>query len=64
MDFRLGSLIYQGILQSDYNLIMGTITISVISVALTTFVIDLLYPFLIRASAIVREREWQERKTK
>lgn len=42
----LGSLIYQGILQSDYNLIMGTITISVISVALTTFVIDLLYPFL------------------
>lgn len=42
----LGSSIYQGILQSDYNLIMGTITISVISVALTTFVIDLLYPFL------------------
>ena len=43
---KTGSLIYQGILQSDYNLIMGTITISVISVALTTFVIDLLYPFL------------------
>lgn len=42
----LGSLIYQGILQSDYNLIMGTISISVVSVALTTFVVDLLYPFL------------------
>lgn len=42
----LGSLIYSGILQSDYNLIMGTITISVLSVAVTTFVIDLLYPFL------------------
>ena len=42
----LGSLIYRGILQSDYNLIMGTISISVVSVALTTFVVDLLYPFL------------------
>lgn len=42
----LGSLIYQGILQSDYNLIMGTISISVVGVALTTFVVDLIYPFL------------------
>lgn len=42
----LGSLIYQGILQSDYNLIMGTISISVVSVAITTFVVDLIYPFL------------------
>lgn len=42
----LGSLIYQGILQSDYNLIMGTISISVVSVAISTFVVDLIYPFL------------------
>lgn len=42
----LGSLIYTGILQADYNLIMGTITISIIAVAITTFIVDLLYPFL------------------
>lgn len=42
----LGSLIYRGILQSDYNLIMGTITISVLGVATTSFVVDLIYPFL------------------
>lgn len=41
----VGSLIYYGILQADYNLIMGTISISIIAVALTTLVIDLLYPF-------------------
>ena len=42
----LGSLIYTGILQADYNLIMGTITISILAVAITTFIVDLLYPFL------------------
>jgi peptide/nickel transport system permease protein len=41
----LGSLIYHGILQADYNLIMGTISISIIAIALTTFVVDILYPF-------------------
>jgi peptide/nickel transport system permease protein len=41
----VGSLIYYGILQADYNLIMGTISISIIAVALTTLVVDLLYPF-------------------
>jgi peptide/nickel transport system permease protein len=41
----LGGLIYRGILQADYNLIMGTITISIIAIALTTFVVDILYPF-------------------
>ena len=42
----MGSLIYRGILQSDYNLIMGTITISVIAVAVTTLIVDLVYPFI------------------
>jgi peptide/nickel transport system permease protein len=41
----VGGLIYYGILQADYNLIMGTITISIIAVALTTLAVDLLYPF-------------------
>lgn len=42
----LGSLIYRGILQADYNLIMGTITTSIFAVATATLVIDLLYPFI------------------
>ncbi|MGI2297089.1 ABC transporter permease [Paenibacillus sp. GXUN7292] len=42
----VGALIYSGILQADYNLIMGTITISIISVAGSTFIVDLIYPFL------------------
>ncbi|MBW8351767.1 ABC transporter permease [Bacillus sp. IITD106] len=42
----LGTLIYSGILQADYNLIMGTITVSILAVAIATFIVDLLYPFL------------------
>lgn len=42
----IGSLIYRGILQADYNLIMGTITISIFAVATATLVVDLLYPFI------------------
>lgn len=42
----VGTLIYNGILQADYNLIMGTITVSIVSVAAATFLVDLLYPFL------------------
>jgi peptide/nickel transport system permease protein len=42
----VGTLIYNGILQADYNLIMGTITVSIIAVAGATFVVDFLYPFL------------------
>jgi peptide/nickel transport system permease protein len=41
----VGGLIYNGILQADYNLIMGTVTISIIAVALATLVVDILYPF-------------------
>lgn len=42
----IGSLIYRGILQADYNLIMGTITISIFAVATATLVVDLIYPFI------------------
>ena len=42
----VGTLIYNGILQSDYNLILGTITVSILAVSTATFLIDLLYPFL------------------
>lgn len=42
----VGSLIYNAILQSDYNLIMGTISLSIIAISLMTFIIDILYPFL------------------
>ncbi len=40
----LGSLTLTAVLQSDYNLLMGTITISIIAVATTTLVVDILYP--------------------
>lgn len=42
----LGSLIHRGILQADYNLIMGSITTSIFAVATSTLVIDLMYPFI------------------
>ena len=42
----IGTLTYNAILQSDYNLIMGTISLSVVAVAFAAYVIDLLYPLL------------------
>ena len=42
----LGTLTYKAILSSDYNLMMGTITLSIITVSLSTFLIDLFYPLL------------------
>ena len=42
----IGMLIYSGIVQNDYNLIMGSISVSIVAVALATLVIDLVYPFL------------------
>ncbi|MDW8097943.1 MAG: ABC transporter permease [Anaerolineae bacterium] len=41
----LGTLIYTAVLQADYNLLMGTISLSIIAVATATFLVDLLYPF-------------------
>jgi peptide/nickel transport system permease protein len=42
----LGLLIYQAVLQGDFNLLMGTISLSIIAVATATMLIDLIYPLL------------------
>jgi peptide/nickel transport system permease protein len=42
----VGTLIYRAILGSDYNLIMGTISISIVAVATATLILDLVYPFI------------------
>lgn len=40
----LGTLTYTAVLQTDYNLLMGTISISIVAVATATLVVDLIYP--------------------
>jgi peptide/nickel transport system permease protein len=42
----MGTLIYNAILQSDYNLIVGAISIAIVAVAFAAYLIDLLYPLL------------------
>ena len=42
----VGSLIHMAVLQGDYNLLMGTITISIVAVSTATLVVDLVYPLL------------------
>jgi peptide/nickel transport system permease protein len=42
----LGRLIYTAVVQGDYNLLMGTISLSIVAVATATLIIDLLYPFI------------------
>ena len=42
----LGLLIYTAVLQGDYNLLMGTISLSIIAVATATMLIDFLYPLI------------------
>jgi peptide/nickel transport system permease protein len=42
----LGTLIYTAVVQGDYNLMMGTITLSIVAVATATLVVDLAYPLL------------------
>ncbi len=42
----IGTLIYNAILQSDYNLIIGTISMSILAISVMTFLIDMIYPFL------------------
>ncbi len=42
----MGTLIYNAVLSSDYNLILGTISFSIVAVATTTLIVDILYPFL------------------
>jgi len=41
----MGTLVQGAILQSDYNLMLGTISVSIFAVALMTLIVDLLYPF-------------------
>lgn len=42
----MGTLIYNAVLGSDYNLILGTISFSIVAVATTTLIVDLIYPLL------------------
>jgi peptide/nickel transport system permease protein len=42
----IGSLIYTAIAQGDYNLLMGTVTISIIAVSTATLILDLVYPLI------------------
>jgi len=42
----LGLLIYTAVLQGDYNLLMGTISLSIVAVATATMIIDFLYPLV------------------
>lgn len=42
----VGQLINGAILQSDYNMILGCITISIVAVSTATLIVDLVYPFI------------------
>lgn len=42
----VGTLIQDAITQSDYNMILGCITISIVSISTCTLVADLIYPFI------------------
>jgi peptide/nickel transport system permease protein len=42
----LGSLIYTAVLQGDYSLLMGAVSLSIVAVATTTLLVDLLAPLI------------------
>ncbi|MFN8442015.1 MAG: ABC transporter permease [Caldilineaceae bacterium] len=42
----VGSLVYRAIIGTDYNLIMGAISLSIVAVATATLVLDIVYPFI------------------
>lgn len=42
----VGTLIQDAIVQSDYNMIMGCITISIVAISTCTLIADLIYPFI------------------
>lgn len=42
----VGTLIQNAIVQSDYNMILGCITISVVAISTCTLIADLIYPFI------------------
>ncbi len=42
----VGTLIQGAIMQADYNMILGCITISIVAIATATLIADLIYPFI------------------
>ncbi len=42
----VGSLVQKAILSTDYNMILGCITISIVAVSTATLIVDLIYPFI------------------
>jgi peptide/nickel transport system permease protein len=42
----VGTLVQKAILMSDYNMILGCITISIVAIATATLLVDLIYPFI------------------
>ena len=42
----VGTLIQKAILQSDYNMMLGCITISIVAISVATLIVDLIYPFI------------------
>lgn len=42
----VGTLVQNAILQSDYNMILGCITISIVAISTATLIVDLVYPFI------------------
>ncbi|MEG0741666.1 MAG: ABC transporter permease [Clostridia bacterium] len=42
----IGTVINRAILQSDYNMILGCITISIVAISTATLIADLIYPFI------------------
>ncbi len=40
----IGRLIYTAVIQGDYNLLMGTISLSIVAVATATLLVDVMYP--------------------
>lgn len=42
----IGTLIYRAILSSDYNLILGAVSLSIVAVATATLILDIIYPFI------------------
>jgi peptide/nickel transport system permease protein len=42
----VGMLVQKSILMSDYNMILGCITISIVAISTATLIVDLIYPFI------------------
>ncbi len=42
----VGTLVQKAILMSDYNMILGCITISIVAISTATLIVDLIYPFI------------------